>query len=96
MTITGIISRVGQPREFTTTQNGLEKKQKAIEIQLKSGASEILAELYGEGVDVLAANARVGQLACADVVFNVKEADRRDGSGKMAYMRATIACVNLV
>ena len=96
MNIVGKIVSVGTPREFTTTQNGLEKKQKAVEVQISSGQNEILADFYGDAVDFLCEHARTGQLVIADMVFSVKEADRRDGSGKVKFMKATLTGVTMV
>ena len=95
MTITAQITGVGQLREFSTNQNGLETKKQAVEVRFRSGMSEFLADIYGEDAVALVNKALVGHWAVIDVVFSVKEVDRKDGQGKFACMRGTIQYVML-
>lgn len=90
MTITGMILSVGTPREFTVTNNGLQKQQKAVEVTIGSGNNQFIAEGYGEVADWISQSAKVGHIGILELVFNVREIDRKDGAGKMAFLKATV------
>lgn len=90
MTITGTILSVGAPREFTVTNNGLQKQQKAVELTIASGNNVFLAEGFGDVADIISQRAQQQHLCVAELVFGVREVDRKDGAGKMAFMKATV------
>lgn len=90
MIIPGVILEVGSPREFTTTSNGLQKTQKAVEIKIASGNNVFLAEGFGDVADAISQRAQLQHLCVAELVFSVREIDRKDGAGKMAFMKATV------
>ena len=90
MTITGTILGVGAPREFTVTNNGLQKQQKAVELAIGSGNNQFIAEGFGEMADWISQSAKVGHICILELVFNIREVDRKDGAGKMAFLKATV------
>lgn len=90
MTITGTVLSVGSPREFTVTNNGLQKQQKAVELTIASGNNVFLAEGFGDVADAISQRAQQQHLCVAELVFGVREVDRKDGAGKMAFLKATV------
>ena len=81
---------MGSPREFTVTNNGLQKQQKAVELTIASGNNVFLAEGFGDVADAISQRAQQQHLCVTELVFSVREIDRKDGAGKMALLKATV------
>ena len=94
MTIPAIIRYVGSIREFDITSNGLTKKQKAVEVTLESGGNWFVAEGYGDVADAISQHAQVGSFCLAELVFGIREIERKDGSGKYLALKATVAAIS--
>ena len=90
MIIPALIQQVGATREFTVTNNGLQKTQKAVEVRIASGNNQFIAEGYGDVADTISAFAQTGHMCLVELVFNIREVDRKDGNGKMAFLKATV------
>ena len=90
MIIPGVILGVGTPREFTVTNNGLQKQQKAVELTIASGNNVFLAEGFGDVADAISQRAQQQHLCVAELVFSVRAVPRKDGNGVMAFLKATV------
>ena len=97
MTITGIITHVGAPREFEVpSAQGGKKKMTAVEITLQSGNNTFIVDAYDNLVKYINDNGiRENDAVVAELRFDIRSIKTKDGNA-FSQQNVTLNAINLI
>ena len=97
MTITGIITHVGAPREFEVpSAQGGKKKMTAVEITLQSGNNTFVVDAYDNLVKYINDNGiRQNDAVVAELRFDIRSIKTKDGNS-FSQQNVTLNAINLI